>query len=218
MVTISRVVEKVVEENPFIQEAISRGLINYAALAEEMRPRIEQELKTSVKESAVMMALRRLAEKLEGKTAGKARFSKNSDVFVKSDLFEITIKKSRKTFSLLQEIYDHIDHENDFLSMTQGVSQVTIISNKRNKKKISEILSKEQKVKEIDNLAAVSTTLPLSATNEVGFFYVITRAFAWENIPIVEAVSTLTELTLIVDEKDVPKAFTTFKDVIGKNN
>ena len=218
MVTISRAVEKIIEENPFIQEALSRGIINYAALAEEIKPRIELEMKQTVKETAVMMALRRLQEKLDKKFASKIKFDEGTDIFVKSNLFEITVKKSRKIFSLMREIYEIVDPERDFLTITEGLTQVTIISNERNKSKIIEILKKERIISKIYNLSSLSTTLPARAIEGVGYFYVLTRAFAWENIPIIELVSTLNELTLIVKEKDIPKSFVVFKDVIRKNS
>lgn len=218
MVTISRVVEKIIEDNPFIQEAISRGIINYAALAESIKLRVENEIGEKVKDSAIMMALRRLGEKLDKKLSPKVKFDHGTDIFVKSDLFEITVKKSRKIFGLMREIYETVDPERDFLTITEGLTQVTIISNERNKNKILEILKKERIISEIYNLSSLSTTLPSHAVEGVGYFYVLTRVFAWENIPIIELVSTLNELTLIVKEKDVPKAFTVFKEAIKNNS
>ena len=38
MVTVAHLVEKIVEQKPFVQEALSRGIINNAALAEELIP------------------------------------------------------------------------------------------------------------------------------------------------------------------------------------
>ncbi|MEK6811433.1 MAG: hypothetical protein AABX96_02915 [Nanoarchaeota archaeon] len=218
MITISRTVEKIIEENSFIQEALSRGIINYAALAESIKPRIENEMKKQVKTSAIMMSLRRLTEKLERVFVKKPKFEKEADVFVKSDLFEITIKKSKKTFELIKQIYEIMDSHQDFMTTTQGPTQLTIIANKRNKKKILEILEKEHPFEEIDNLASIGTTIPTNAINEVGYFYIITRAFVWENIPIIELVSTLNELNLIIKENDVPKAFVILKETIRKNS
>ncbi|MDP3882187.1 MAG: hypothetical protein Q8Q31_04905 [Nanoarchaeota archaeon] len=218
MVTISRIVEKIIEENAFLEEALSRKIINYVALAEEIKPRIDRELKENAKISAIMMALRRLQEKLGNKFARKAKFSKDSEIFIKSDLFEITVKKSSKTFSVIQEIYPIIDPERDFLTITQGITQVTIIANRRNKEKILKILHKEKIYKELDDLACLSTTIPMNAIDEAGYFYIITRAFAWEDIALIEIVSTLTELNLIIKEKDVPKAFILFKDTIKNNS
>ena len=65
MVTISHLVKKKIEDKPFLQEALRRKLINYGALADELKPEIEKELQKKVKHSAVMMALRRLADQLK---------------------------------------------------------------------------------------------------------------------------------------------------------
>ena len=45
MVTIAKVVEKYIDEHPFIQESLSRGIINHAALANELIPIVNKELK-----------------------------------------------------------------------------------------------------------------------------------------------------------------------------
>lgn len=217
MVTISRVVEKIVEENAFIQEALSRGIINYAAFAQEIKPQIELELKAKVKESAVMMSLRRLGEKIEGKLIKKPKFNKNSDILIKSDLFEISIIKNTKSIELIKRIYEITDLNKDFLTVTQGLAQITIISTKKNKEKILEILEKEQTIGIMDDLSSISTTFPESCPEETGYFYLVTRAFAWENISIIEIVSTINEFTLIINEKDTPRAFVILKELIKKN-
>src|SRR5690606_31147328 len=49
MVTVSQVVRKLVRDKPFLQEALSRGIINHASLAESFIPVIEKELGKSVK-------------------------------------------------------------------------------------------------------------------------------------------------------------------------
>ena len=217
MVTISRVVEKIVSENIFIQEALSRGIINYAAFAEEIKPRVEIELKEKVKDSAVMMALRRLQERIENKIIRKPQFNKNSDIVIKSDLFEVSYTKSKNSINLIKKIYESIDITSDFLTATQGISQVTIISAKKNKEKIMKILEEEKIISVVDDLASVSTTFPENCPDEIGYFYMVTRSFAWENISIIEIVSTISEFTLILKEDDTPNAFVILKELI-KNN
>jgi len=218
MVTISGVVENLVEDNPFIQEAMSRGIINYAALAQDIKSFVEKETRKPVKDSAIMMALRRLGEKMENKFTKKIKFDENADIFIKSDLFEITVVKSEKTFNLIKVIYELIDSNKDFLTITQGLTQVTIISNRRHKDEILEILKDEHILMKIENISSIGTTLPKNCPEEVGYFYTITRAFAWENIPIIEIVSTLIELNLIVKEVDIPRAFDVLKGIIKKNS
>jgi hypothetical protein len=70
----------------------------------------------------------------------------------------------------------------------------------------------------IDKLASLNIILPENVIEEAGFFYIMTRAFTWENIPIVEMVSTLDEITFIVNEKYVPKAFTLLQKTIKDNS
>jgi len=71
MVTISHLTKKYIENSFLLKEYLEQGLINYAALAEKLKPKIERELGKKVKISAVMMALRRHSEKLKFK---KKRF------------------------------------------------------------------------------------------------------------------------------------------------
>jgi hypothetical protein len=216
MVTISKIVEEYIKQHSFLQEALSRGILNYAALAEQLKSKVEISLNCKVKESAIMMALRRQKEKLHKTFVEEIRFSEEADIFLKSDLFEVTYKKSAQVNENLKKIYDLIKAEHDFLTVTEGLHQITIISNKRNKKIILSTLKHEKMIKTIDGLACVSTILPDKSTEEVGYFYAITRAFSWEQIPIVEIVSTLHELNFIVFESDAPRAFVAFKEVISK--
>jgi hypothetical protein len=218
MVTIAHVVEKIVRDRMFLQEAMSKGIINYAALAEHLQKDVENEMGRKTETAAIMMALRRLNDKLEGTFAGRVRFTPEADVSVKSDLFELTLKKSKRAFELIKKIYDLIDPFSDFFATTQGTTQMTIISSKRHKKHIQSLLKGEHVVKVIDDLACIGTTIPLSAVDECGYFYTLTKAFVWENIPIVEIVSTLTELNLVIAEKDIPRAFKLVKQVIKEHS
>ena len=49
MVTVAHLVEKMIEQKPFLQESLNQGIINNAALAERLLPQIEKELKKKVK-------------------------------------------------------------------------------------------------------------------------------------------------------------------------
>ena len=93
MPTVAHVVEKIIEEKPFLQEALSKGIINNAALADSLKPDIERELKKEVKFSAINMAIRRIGEKLEKTFVEKAKFDSQTDITIKSNLVEITVYK-----------------------------------------------------------------------------------------------------------------------------
>lgn len=216
MVTVSHIVEKILRKRPFLEEVVARKLINYAALANTLKPEIENELGKKVKHSAIMMALRRFSQKMEKGFIRKAQIRfKETDITIKSGLFEITILKgSSFTIHTIKKIYDLIDYsKGDFLTVTQGIYEITIISNKKHKDRIQKILEDEKTVKVIDGLSSLTVRIPIEAIETVGLFYVITKALNWENINIIEIVSTLTEMTFIFKEEDVARAFNVMKSL-----
>ena len=218
MVTVSHLVEKVIEQKPFIQEALSNGIINNAALADQMLPEIEKELKKKVKFSAVNMAIRRLSEKLGQSFISKAKFDKNSDITLKSNLIEITVYKMEDSQEYIKELYSLVDIKGgDFLTITQGLHELMIITNEKYEKKILEMFPNKLIKKSIKNLSSITINIPEESIETIGLFYIVTRALNWENINIVDIVSTFTEMTFIIKEEDTARSFNVFKELIKEN-
>ena len=164
MVTIAHIVEKRIEERPFIQEALARGIINNAALAEELMPEIEKELKKHVKFSAVNMAIRRLSEKLSVSFINKTKFDKSSNITLQSGLAAFDIYKGTDVQRYLKEIYELINiNSGDFLTITQGLNEIFIISNRKYEKKILDLIPKKYIKKLTDELGDVFYSLILLA-------------------------------------------------------
>ena len=213
MTTVAHIVGSILTRSPFIEEALTRGIINYAGLAETLLPEIETELKEKVHPSAVIMALRRFAEKLP-KIAVRSAELYDTDITIKSDLFEITIANSHTMMKAVQKMYELADiSKGDFFTVTQGLYEVTIIANKKYKQKIRQLLLKENITKVIDNLSSLTIRISEKAVEQVGLFYIITKALAWENIPITEIVSTFTEQTYVMKEEYVARAFYAIKKI-----
>ena len=222
MVTISNLVEKHVREKPFIQEGLSRGIINNAALAEEMMPSIEKELKDmkiKVKFSAVNMAIRRLSEKLSRQTISQVRFDKNSSITVKSDLVCITIIKTSEIEEKYLRLHEIIDYRRgDFATITHGINEVMITTPAKYKKDIEKLFPQRLIKRMIRNISSMTIVLPEDSTSQVGWFYLVTKEFTWENISIIDLVSTLTEMTILVSEDDTARAFTCLKKLIREHS
>lgn len=64
MLSIATKVEQIVSESPFLTEGMALGLINLSELARQLRPQIESDLWKPVGQAAVVMALRRVSERL----------------------------------------------------------------------------------------------------------------------------------------------------------
>lgn len=217
MVTISHIVEKKIMQKPFLQEALSRGIINNAALAEELIPQIEKEFGKKVKFSAVNMAIRRLGEKLDKSFIAQVNFDKSSDLTIKSDLVEIIIYKVEDVQDYIKNLYDIVNFKKgDFLTITQGLNEIMIITNRVYEKEIISLFPKKIIKIKIGSLASLTIKLSEESLETIGLFYIVTRALNWENINIIDIVSTYTEMTFILREKDISRAFDIIKELISE--
>lgn len=219
MVTVSFLVEKIIEQKPFLQEALSKNIVNHAALAEMLIPELQSSLKKEVKFSAVNMAIRRLSEKLETTFTPKVMFNEHSHITIRSNLIEITFFKTDSIQKKIQSIYSLIDYKKgDFLTVTQGLNEVMIITDKKFKSAITKKFSKKEIKVIIEDLCSVTINIPDTAIETVGVFYKITRALNWENINIIEVISTLTELSVVLRKDDTAKAFSVLERLISTNS
>ena len=218
MVTVSHLVEDRLSVQPFLQEALAKGIINYGALADLLLPEIKKELKKEVKHAAVMMALRRYAERLEREEPEAVLFFRESDLHLHSNLCEINAVKSPDTLARLKELYAHVDFKKgEVLNVIQGNYEITIICNERHKKEFVKILGKEHIIRIFnESLSSLSIKFSEEILAVPGFVYVCVKALAWNQINIVEVVSTMTELTFILEKEDAVKAYKILQKLISE--
>lgn len=93
MISISDTLEEIIQNQPFIEEGLARGIVNLSAFAREIKPDIEKRLFKDIKEGAIVMALKRISERLSKNTL-KLRQLSLTDLTVKSNLTEYTFKTS----------------------------------------------------------------------------------------------------------------------------
>ncbi len=210
MATVSHIVKKIVKENPLLEEFLSRKLINYASLAEELHEKIELELGKKVKYTAIIMALRRLAEELESKnkTTIKKVFLED-DIIIKENLIEIILEKNNKN-NKYKDFLKKLDYD---IQIVNSNYEIILILNKKKYEKTKKVIEQyDLKIKKVHkNLSSITIRISEEATNTIGFFYIITKELAFNNINLYEILSTYTELTLILNEKQIIKAFEVLK-------
>jgi len=217
MITVSEVVESIVRRTPFLEEALSRGILNLSALAREIKPEIEKELMKKVREGAIVMGLKRLSSKIK-KTHNKQRsFFKNPpDLMVRSNLVEITILNSETLLNKQKRLLEQIKSvQNYFLTFTQGIYETTIIVSKNLEEKLLKIFEDEKIISKFENLSSITIQLPEGSALIPGIYSFILKALAWEGINLIEVVSTFNEFTIILESKNTDRAFSILKRIFG---
>lgn len=214
MISISDALEEIIQNQPFIEEGLSRGIVNLSAYAREIKPQIEERLFKDIKEGAVVMALKRLSEKLANKKRSKNAPIFLSDLTVKSNLSEYTFENSETLLEKQRRLFEANIHKKDaFFTFTQGIRETTLIASSDISDDIKRIFAGENIISCINNLSSITIKTPKEMVYTPGVDYAILKRLAWENINIIEILSTYTELTIIFDDKDVEKAFSVLKKI-----
>lgn len=213
MITISQVVVEIIRQTPFLEEDITRGLINYSALAREIKPGLERKLLKKIKTGAIIMALRRTSKKIKSKLALKNVFKSTPDMIVRSNLVEFTFINSPSLLTKLRELLEKIEDQNRFfITITQGVFETGVIVSKDLEKRIESIFKVEKVKSKLIDLSSITIKLPEENISTPGVYYFILKSLAWKNINVIEVVSTYHENTLILKTNDVDEAFSILKN------
>jgi len=214
MVTISHVVQKLVEKRIFIQESMKNNIISYGSLAKQLQPEIEEELGKSVKRHAIEMALRRYSEELQSKHK-TVSFDYSSDIIMKTQVCDISVLRSPSLISKIKKFYDIVNFEKgDILNIIHGSHEISLATNERYKQKFLVILKEEKVLNIEENLISLTMTFSKDFLYTPGVIFNIIRNIAWENINIFEIVSTNTELTVIIHKNDAIKGYKALEKLI----
>ena len=217
MTTVAQAVSDVIRKKPFLEEGLVTGIINQAYLADMLKPEVERIAGRQTNRYAIVMAIRRLSGRLAESFVGKsAEMFKGSDITITSGIFEMTVKKDARALANVSKLYGLVDiSKGDFLTITHGIYEMTIISNAKYKKQIAEMFGRHEIINVVQRLSSLIVRIPLDSVDSVGVLYALTKALSWENINIVEVVSTLTEEIFIIREQDAAPAFDTINKLIN---
>ncbi len=216
MITVSKHVEYLIKDTPFVEEGLALGVVNLTALARKLKPKIEGKSLKKTSVGAIVMALQRLGLKLKAKNH-RAKVLMPQDVTVKSSLVELTYLNSpalRKKYPNVLKLASA--GKGLFFNVLQGVFETSIIASKELMEELKLCLKGEKITSSISDLASLTLRFEEEAVYTPGAYYTILKNLAWEGINVVEVISIHNELSIIVEQKKVDKAFSTINELIRK--
>jgi len=218
MVTVSHLVKKAVSENSFLLEAMGKELISHGNLAEQLKPEIEKELGKKLKESAIVMALRRYEEELQGYDKKIRKFSFKGEIIMRTNIIDFNVVKSQSLLAKIKNLYSLVNFERGgILNVILGNNEISIITNEKYREKLSDFLKVEKILnKEVDLVALTISFTGDGFFDTPGVIFTAVRKLAWEGVNIYEIVSTMTELTFILSNKDSMRAYNVLHELFGE--
>ncbi len=213
MRTIPEIVTALVRRSPYLEDALSLGIVNHSALARRIRRDVEREAMKSVQLGALIVALGRLSRTLTARSKKRAGvFRRAPDLIVRLRLFEVTYANSATLVLKQSRLLERLSARPSlFLTVTRGINETTIIASREIEEPVLAAFRGERHVCQIGQLASVTVMLPAGTVSVPGVYSHILKALAWEGLNVIEVVSTLNEFTVVLDERDIDAAFSIIK-------
>lgn len=219
MLTVPEATKQIIERSRYLVEAMSKDLINYSSLARYIKPELEKMLLKPVSEASIIMAIKRISEEIKPKFVPLTIFEGTPEMIVRSNLLDITIANSSTLSKKISRIVElHHNTQKYFFTLTEGISETTIIASQEAKDSIQEHIKGETVLAQFDNLSAITIRMPKDISYTPGVVYFFIKSLAWEGINITEVVSTYVELTIVLEDKDVNTAFGILKSLFPIQN
>jgi len=206
MITVPEATKNIISRSRYLTEAISKGIINNSSLARYIKPEIEEMIKKSASMPSIIAAINRVSSTIKPKYIKSDIFKSSPEMILRSNLTLLSLANS----SSLEEKYDSLlklPNSRHFLSLTKGSFETSMVISDELIKKVKDILKNEKITLEIGKVSSITILLPKDSTKTPGIFYFFLKSLAWEGINILEIVSTQSELTLVVDNKDVNRTY-----------
>jgi len=214
---VSKIVKSLIWEQPFLLEALNRGIIHFGNLAAELKPKVESELEKTVTESSIVMALRRYAEEVKGRIEIIPSLQLDCEVTMKTGICDFNIIKTNTLLQRLKSFYELVDlGRGDFLNITIGNREISIAISQKYGDKIENLLKSETILHKQEDLVALTIVFNSDFFHTPGITYQVLQSLAWKNVNLLEIISTLTELTIVIEKKDSIKSYTVLHELIDK--
>jgi len=213
MISTAEVVESLVKASPLLEDGLSRGIISYSALARDLRPQIEEKLLKNVGRGAIVMALKRTSNKLKTKRKVTQNLINLNGITARSNLAELTYLNSDTIIEKHKKVFLASEKRKDiFCNLSQGVRETMLIVGEDILNEMEKIFADERLVAKIKNLSSITILLTKEIVNIPGVYYSILKLLAWNEINIIDVISTYSELTIVLSNNDVDKAFSILKN------
>lgn len=208
METVSSSVKRIIGNKPYLHEAMARGIVSYGHLAEQIREEIAAILGRDVKQSAVVMALRRHAEELKQLSEPSGFTSIEYELLMKTNIYDVNLQKSSRALEIIRGLYTMVELERgDFLNISVGTNELSIAVSDKYRGRLDKLLEGETFLHRLEDLVAVTLLFTGDFLHTPGVVYEAVRNLSWNSINVYEIISTMNELTFVIDRSDSTHAY-----------
>ncbi len=206
MKTITTCVHDILRHQPFLDDALARDIINFSALAEDIQPQVEEEIRKPVKQGSIIMALRRYAPRRTKIDMNSLR--KLGDIVVRSGITEYTFLNSNTIIANKARLLETVKNQTDvYLNYSSNYQESNILVSSTLTDLVEECFRKEVWVSVKEELSSITIALPKNSAQSVGMYFYLFKLLAYEGIPVFEMISTSNYFAIFLEKEYVNQAF-----------
>jgi hypothetical protein len=218
MHSIANKVEQIVAESPFLPEGISLGLINLSELARQLRPQLESDLWKPVGQAAVVMALRRLSERLpqHGMSHPIMLAPRLGELTSRPDLTISTYRLSDDSNECQRRLLALAEpYPGTFVTVTRGVHEMLVVCSRPLIHVVEEAFCTERLLARVDGLTALTLRLNPETRQMPGVYHAVLKKLAWDKISVVNMMCTFSEITILLEQTQTGAAFSVLSQIVA---
>ena len=208
MASVAAAVKTIINRSPFISEMLIQDVISFSNLAKSLQPKVEALYGESVNTAAIVMAIRRYSEELKEAQKGVVKGRIDYEIQMKTNIYDVNFSRDDSFIPRLSELYGIVrPDQGDFLNITLGSHEITLAVSENHRTTVDELTKGQRIVHRYSDLVALTIVFHGDFLQTPGILYLAVRKLAWENINIIEIVSTMNVLTFVIRREDSHKAY-----------
>ncbi len=197
---------------PFLDDALSKDLINFSALAEHLQPEVEKILRKPVKQGSIIMALRRYAP--QRNLLKNTNLREMGDIIVRSGITEFTYLNSNTILGNQAKLMNSVkDKIGVYLNYSSNYQESNILVSNDLKESVTGFFENETLVSVKSELSSITIALPTNSSKTVGLYFYIFKLLAYEGIPVFEMISTSNYFALFLEKEYINQAFLLLNEI-----
>ena len=213
--SISKIVRESIENDLSIQDSLYRRYGNVSAIARLLKPKIEEELGRKIKLESVTTSVKRTRVGYKSYPNNIQRVLARSNLNVRTDVTKLSVERTGRTLGVVRKLL--ASYQEEFLQVSESPSALTLIFGSDIVNDILSSFRSEDVLEEQLNLAAIIVHSPPEIIKTPGCAIAFYNQLSRRHINIEDTTSCYTDTILVVNMKEVSKAFTALADLISNS-
>ncbi len=205
MISVTNAVLDIIKQDEVGFEACAYGVLNYSAYADKIQEEVEEKTFKKVNKGTIVAAISRLAQtKLKDYPSYKPKI-KISHLSIKSPLYTLVYTKTSDVQRRVATLTPFLVSPTDIFSITESTAEILLSCTETSRDFIKNHIGIIPK-KEIEGVVALTAQFSEDLSNIPNLLHVFFTAFAHKRINLLYVVSGYTEISFLIEKKDMDEA------------